>query len=798
MFRNYFKIAVRSLRKNPIYSLLNVAGLTLGLTCGLLITGYVLNELSYDRFHQNADRIVLLQQFEQTGTSGGKLATDFGQTFAQVEKTVRLKQAQPLIAHRNTAFYEEAFYFADSSAFGVFSVPLVLGNPKTALTERYGVVLSESVAQKYFPAQNPLGQSLRYDNKYTLHVTGVMRDWPGNSHVRPGFLANYANANELVGYDVTTNLWGGSAWTYLLLTPGTRPETVEAQFPAYLKDLNDPNVGVWKLRLIPLTDLYLRTDLIAPNRLTYVTIFSVVALLILALAVFNYVNLATARATQRAKEVGLRKVLGSTFGQLWRQFLGETAVFIALTVALTALIMPLVLAPFNELADKHLTLSGLLTPPQLAGFAAGLVGLCLLAGGYPAFVLASFRPAAVLKDAHRMGLGGKTGSRQPLLRQALVVGQFAVSIVMIVATLVVYSQLRYVQTKNLGYQREQVLVMNLHDATTQAKQQFKQEVQKLAGVVSATQSYSVPGSGALLGEKLVSDYAPKGATDLGISRLTVDENFLKTFSIKLVQGRNLDANRPADRKAFLINQAAMKYFGWDKIDGKMLGYYTFEYDQTGSYREVPQRGPVVGVVDDYHQKNLKTTIEPLMFSLTNGWEGMVSVKIQASGGVPATLGQIEQLWKQSFPATPFDYEFMDDFFNRAYQADRRAGQVFGLFAALAVAISCLGLFGLATFAAERRTKEIGVRKVLGASVGSIVSLLSKDFLKLVFFAFLLASPIAWYFMHQWLQDFAYKIDIEWWVFAVAGLLAVSIALLTVSFQSVKAALTNPVKSLRSE
>ncbi len=795
MLRSSLKIVLRGLRRSPLYGLLNVAGLTLGLTCGLLMTAYVLDDLSYDAFHANADRIVLLQQFEKTGTSGGKLATDFRQRFAQVENTVRLKQAKPLIASRDVSAYEEAFFFADPSAFAVFTLPLTRGNSKTALSERDGVVLSESAARKYFPNQNPVGQTLRYDKKHTLHVTGVLRDLPGNSHHHVDFLANYANANELIGYDVTTNLWGGSAWTYLLLAPNTRPETLAAQFPAYLRSLNDPNVGVWKLSLIPLRDIYLKTDLIVANRLTYVTIFSVVALLILALAAFNYINLATARATLRAREVGVRKVLGSSFGQLWRQFLGETALFVGLALALTALLVPLVLPAFNDLAGKHLHLAELLTPGRATSLLAGITLLCLLAGAYPAFVLSSFRPAAVLKGG---GNGdGSTSPRQPWLRQALVVGQFAVSIVMMVATIVVYNQLDYVRHKNLGYDREQVLVMDTHDATDQTKQQFKQQLRSLPGVVSVTQSYSVPGSGALLGEKLVAEYAPKGATDLSINRLTVDENFLKTFGIKLLQGRNLDANRPADRKAFLINQAAMDYFGWKNLSGKTLGYYTFEYDQTGNYREVPQRGPVVGVVEDYHQKNLKNAISPLLFSLTAGWEGMISVKI-AAGSTPNTVRRVEALWKQTFPASPFDYEFLDDFFQRTYEADQRVGRVFGLFAGLAVLISCLGLFGLAAFTAERRTKEIGVRKVLGASVASLVALLSGDLLRLVGVALALASPVAWYAMHRWLQDFAYRVAVPWWAFGVAGLLAAGIALLTVSFQSVKAALMDPVKSLRSE
>lgn len=795
MLRNYITIAFRSFRRAPLYGLLTILGLTLGLTCGLLITAYVLDELSYDRFNQKADRIVLLQQFDGSPGSGGKLATDFKQRFAQVENTVRIYRTQPLVGSPTTAAYEENFVFADSTAFSVFTLPLTLGNPKTALAERYGVVLTERMAQKYFPNQNPLGQPLRYDNKHTLHVTGVLQELPSHSHQKIDFMANYANANEVLGYDVTTNLWGGNAWTYLLLAPGqaaaTSAAALTAQLPTYLKQLGDPNVSVWKLRLIPLTDLYLKTDLIAPNRQAYVTIFSVVAALILALAAFNYINLATARATSRAREVGVRKVMGSTFGQLWRQFLGETALFVGIAILLTALLVPLLLPPFNTLTDKQLHLTDLLTLPRLTGLLTGLLALCLLAGSYPAFVLARFLPVAVLKGAYH------TAGQRPKLRQLLVVGQFTVSIVMLVATVVIYNQLYYVQHKNLGYNREQVLVLNFHDATDVAKRQFNQQVQRLAGVQVASQSFSVPGSGMLIGDKLVSDYAPKGVTNLGISRLTIDDNFLKTFGIQLLQGRNLDNNRPVDRKSFLINQAAMNYFGWTNISGKMLGYYTFEYDATGNYREVPQRGPVVGVVADYHQKNLKSTIPPLLFTLGTGGEGFLSVKLQA-GNIPATVKGIAALWQRSFPNTPFDYEFMDDFFTRSYRADSRAGQVFGLFAALAVLISCLGLFGLATFTAEQRTKEIGVRKVLGASVYSIIGLLSQDFLKLVLIAIIIASPIAWYAMHSWLQDFAYQTTIDWWVFALAGMVAVVIALLTVSFQSIRAALMDPVKSLRSE
>ncbi len=772
-----------------------MSGLTLGLTCCLLITAYVLDDLTYDRFHQNADRIVLFQQFDNSASSGGKFATDLKSRFSTVADAVRLTRIRPLISRQQTAAYEANFWFADSTAFNVFSLPLLQGNPKTALTEQYGVVLSEAMARKYFNTSNPIGQSMRINSKATLHVTGVLRDLPANSHLKIDFLANYANANELVGYDVSTNYWGGGdTRTYLLLAPRASKATLQAQLPGYISQLGDPNSSVWKPNLVPLTDIYLRTNLVAANRLTYAYVFAIVALLILGLACFNYVNLATARATQRAKEVGVRKVLGSSFSQLWGQFLGETALFMVIAIVLSVGVMSLTLPAFNELADKQLTLSSLLTGTRIGWLAIGLVVVGLLAGSYPAFVLSSFRPITTLKGGTASLTGGNAW-----LRKTLVVGQFTVSIGMIIATLVVYEQLQFVRNRNVGFQRDQVLTLDLQDAPDQAKELFKEQVARLSGVEAATRAFSLPGSGGLRGEKLVGDYVPKGSQTGGISRLTIDGDFLKTFGINIREGRNLDPNRPADKQAFLVNRAAMKFFGWKTITGKMTGYYTYAYDPAnpGAYREVAQRGEVVGVVDDYNHADLKQTVAPMIISLNSGFEGQLAARIRA-GAIPATIRQVEQLWHQQFPDKPFTYEFLDDTFSRTYQVETRTGKVFGLFAGLAVLISCLGLFGLVTFTAEQRTKEIGVRKVLGASVVSIVALLSKDFLKLVLIAIVIASPVAWWAMNKWLQDFAYKIDIAWWVFALAGGLATGIALLTISFQSVKAALTNPIRSLRSE
>ncbi|MGA0556384.1 ABC transporter permease [Larkinella sp. VNQ87] len=793
MLKNYLKIAFRTIGKHKVPAFINVLGLTLGLTSCLLIAAYVVNEFTYDRFHQQADRIVLFQQFENTAGSGGKFATDLKKRFSTVADAVRLTRLRPLISRPETAFYEPNFWFADSSVFSVFTLPLVQGNPKTALSEQYGVVLSETMARKYFGSANPMGKPLRINNKATLHVTGVLKDLPTNSHQPIDFLATYLNANELVGYDVTTNYWGGSdTWTYLLLTPGTDKTALQAQLLAYIAQLGDPNSGIWKPNLVPLTDIYLRTNLVASNRLMYAYVFTVVALLILGLACFNYVNLTTAQATQRAKEVGVRKVMGSSFGQLCGQFLSETAVFMAVAVLLSGALLPAVLPAFSQLTDKPLALTSVWAGARIGWLVLGLLAVVIGAGSYPAFVLSSFQPITVLK-------GGRLLSGRTWLRKILIVGQFAVSIGMMVATVVVYEQLTFVRNHNVGYQRDQVLTLDLQDASAAVKDRIKQQITSLPGVEAATRAFSLPGSGSLRGQKLVSEFVPKGAKDASIGHLNLDGDFLRTFGIKLVAGRNLDPNRPADQQAFLVNRAAMQYFGWKTITGKTTGFYTYTYDTgaSGGYREVPRRGEVVGVIDDYNHADLKQTVAPMIFSLNEGFESQLAVRIRA-GAIPETVRQLGQLWRQQFPEKPFTYDFLDDTFNRTYQVETRTGQVFAWFAGLAILISCLGLYGLAMFTAEQRTKEIGIRKVLGASLFSITRLVSADFVKLVIIALFVATPLAWYAMRRWLEDFAYRISVEWWVFALSGLLAVGIALITVSFQSVKAALMNPVKTLRSE
>ena len=792
MLRNYFKIAFRNLWKNRVFSVVNISGLALGLCVCLLMVLFVRQELSYDAFHAKADRIVLFQQFENGSGSGSGFAPLLKSQLAQAEAVTRLVKAKPLVGYETQSFYEPGFCFADSTLFGIFDFPLVAGNAKTALQTPGGVVISERMAQKYFAGQQPLGKTLTYETKHRLTVTGIFKNLPANSHISVDFLCNFRNASELTGQNLN-GYWDGASLTYVLLSPGTQASGLMGMLPALARKTNDPNAAVWKLNAIPLRDIYLRHRLDgrvkAVKAIENVYIFSAVALLVLLLACFNYINLSSARATLRAKEVGVRKATGASRPQLFAQFILESALFTFIGMGLAVVSAQIALPAFNTVAGTDLSLGVLLSLKNLALMGGAALLVTLLTGGYPALVLSAFRPAEVLKNVF-------SGSRRgAAFRKVLVISQFSISIVMITATLVALRQLRFIQHKKLGYDREQMLTLALPgDAPAGSKQAFKQTLQSKATVRAATLCGWLPGQGAG-GNKLMEQFVPKGK-NTGFRFITADADFLQTFGIRLRQGRSFTAK--AGNTQFMVNEAMAKYLEWGENGvGRLLGYYTYRYNPDGTYGEVPVEGEVIGVVTDYHQSDLRSLIEPLVIMPATGYEPQMAVKLQTSD-LKNSIAEIGQTWRKFFPGKPFDYRFLDDAFNDTYTRETRMGNIFGIFAGLAVFISCLGLFGLATFMAERRTKEIGIRKILGANVTGIVAMLSKDFLKLVLVAFVIATPVAWYAMNRWLQDFAYRIDISWWVFALAGLLALVIALVTVSFQAVKAALANPVKSLRSE
>ena len=793
MLRNYFKIAFRNLWKNRTFSIINIAGLAVGLATCLLITLYVLDDLSFDAQQPRAERIGLFQQFANSSSSGSA----FGALLRKqtgIEAVTQVSPQRALVSKLNFAAYETHFCLADSNLSRVFEFPMREGNLSDALMLPNKVVISERVAIKYFANKNPIGQTIdvQLTNKSTFLVVGVMQNTPENTHLTIDFLASSQNAKTLLNLQ-PESFWDFMGMTYLLLAKNTTLAQLETQLPAIQQQTKDPNASAWKLDLIALRDIYLknRTDdrIKATNAIEFVRIFSAVALCILLLACFNYLNLSSARATLRAREVGVRKTMGAERGQLIAQFLGESFLFTFIATLFALILAQIALPFFNDFAEKNLSFSQLFTPLRL-GFLVGFVLFTgLLTGFYPAFVLSGFNPVRILKN-YLLPNSGATH-----FRQGLVVFQFTASVVILVATLVVMNQLYYLQHKDLGYQRNQILTLALpNQATDNQRNALQENLQQQAFVKDITRVSILPGNG--VGFNKVSPQSLKNKNeDPSIGQLYADAQFQSVFGVKTIEGRFFQKNNLADRSNFVINREAAKRFGWTL--GQTIGYVTYQYNADGSYGEVPVNGQIVGIVEDYHQMDLKSPIFPLMMINNAGGWGQFAIKLQGVD-VAAAVEKVGQAWKKQFPNYPFEYKFLDDDFDKTYRKEAQTSRVFALFAGLAIFISCLGLLGLVTFAAEQRTKEIGIRKVLGATVGSVVLLLSKDFLKLVIVAIVIGSPVAYYLMKKWLESFAYKTEISWWIFAVAGALALGVALLTVGFQAIKAALMNPVKSLKTE
>ncbi|MEZ0484609.1 ABC transporter permease [Fibrella aquatica] len=809
MLTNYLKTAVRSLRKQGGYSVINLFGLALGLACCLLIMLYVVDEWSFDRYHTKADRTYRLNADIKFGGNNMNMAVTpdpIGPTlreeYPQVEQYVRLHQRGTFPVKRagtTNTLREDNITFADSTLFDVFTLPLVSGSPKQALMQPYTVVISESAARRHFGEQNPMGQTLLFDQQ-GYKVTGLMRDMPANTHFHADFFLSMTSDDYPWGQWLSNN-----HHTYIVLKPGTDAEVFAKNLDVVMEKYAGPqfqaSIGssytqfkqagnryhVW---MTPLTDIHLRSNLqveLAPNgNIQYVYIFSAVALLILLIAVINFMNLATARSAGRAKEVGVRKVLGSERSQLMNQFMTESILMTGMAMLLGLGIVTLLMPLFNDVAAKTLSLQALLSPYWLLVLILLPVLVGLLAGSYPALFLSSFKPIAVLKG----NPATNTNRRGVSLRSGLVVFQFMMSVVLIIGTLIVYRQITYIQNKNLGFQRGHVLSVNGVNVLGKRAETFKQEVLQLPGVVTGSVSGYLPTPS----NRSNTSFFPEGQIEqtkaVNMQSWGIDHDYIKTFGMQLVQGRDFSRSFGSDSTAIILNEAAAKLFGGNSVLGKRVA--TFASSDLKTFKSYT----VIGIVKNFHYESLRQNIGGLSMVL-NPNSGGAAFRLN-SADLPTLVRQIEAKWKALVPGQPFSYEFMDDGFDKMYRAEQRIGTLALTFAALAVLIACLGLFGLAAFTAEQRTKEIGVRKVLGASVPSLVALLSKDFLKLVAIAILIASPLAWWAMRQWLQDFAYRIDMEWWVFALAGTLAVAIALLTVSFQSIKAALMNPVKSLRSE
>ncbi len=810
MLQNYFKIAWRNLLKQKHHAVINVVGLTISLAACLLMGLYVYDELRYDRFHANADRIVrvvlrgtLNGESVQEANVMAPVAGALQQRFPEIEATVRIRSAgTPRVSYGDKVLRDNRVALADPTLFRVFSLPLLNGDARTPLAQPNTVVVSHRMAQQFFGETDPVGKVLTiFDDKVAYTVTGVMADVPSQSHFHAdAFLSLVADRAAASDSWLMSNFF-----TYLLLPEGYDYRQLEPKLKPVVETHLIPPIekllGVSRsafrqkgtdlgLFLQPLTDIHLRSDLKPQTELEpggdirYVYLFGAVALFMLLLACINFTNLSTAGATKRAKEVGIRKVLGSTRGRLVAQFLSESALLTALSLML-ALGLAWVLLPFfNTLSGKTLRIQLTEMPwlmPGLVGF--GLV-VSALAGSYPAFFLASFKPVATLK-------GGipTAGPSRFNLRSGLVVFQFFVSVGLIIATLVVYQQMRYIQSAKLGYDKEQVVVLERTGLLENKESALARQLAQDSRVVRVSVSGFLPNDRYNVG--LIA-MQPEGQ-NAKMARLTyfgVDDQYLPTLGIQLKAGRNFSVNFPSDSAGVIINEAAVRFFGWTQ---QALGRVLVA---PGVPERVDKTYRVIGVVKDFHTRSLHEPIAPMAMLLRDN-SGSIIVKARAAD-VAGLLASAKRHWDALGTGEPFQYSFLDEASQAMYQAEQTTSRLLIVFALLTIFIACLGLFGLATFTAEQRTKEIGVRKVLGASVTGLVALLVRDFLKPVLLALLLATPLAWYAMHRWLQNFAYKISLEWWVFAVAGVLAMTIALLTVSFQSIKAALTNPVKSLRSE
>lgn len=792
MLKNYFKIAFRNLWRHRIFSFINIMGLTVGMTACLLIFLYVRFELSYDRFHSKADRIYRIVADIKTPTEtipaigpawavAGHLKFDF----SEIEAFSRVMPDDLLLRKGDIKFNEPKSLWADSMFFQIFSFKLLKGDPRTALKEPYSVVLTESTAKKYFGKADPLGQTILITSESSpATVTGVMQDMPENTQVKGDLVVSMSTITTKFAKGIDDQWSNYSPWAYILLKPGITPQSIEKKLPAFLekwsgKEMKELQMYV-TLKLEQLKSVYLystRGDSLGSIRNVY--IFSIIALFILIIACINFINLTTARASERAKEVGIRKVAGAVRPQLAGQFIGESIIISFIAFLLTLGLSSLLLSSFNQLAGKIIS-KGIFYDGGLIVLLLGTgIVIGLLAGVYPAFILSSFKPIEVLKGRFA------TSNKGTFLRKGLVIAQFAISTALIIGTIIVYTQMSYMRNRELGFNKEQVLIIETQKE--KKRDALLQSISRLPNVKAASLSGSVPGSGHPGAYSEVENI--KG--DLQITNLDlyfVDFDYIPLYNIKMVAGRAFNREFKTDsNEAMIVNEATTR----------LLGYHTPDQAVGKRFKQWGHEGKIIGVIKDFHYKSLQTPIKPLSIRMEWNSFSMLSIKLNPAN-VPKTIASIEKEFKTLIPNRPFSYYFLDEFFDRQYRNEERFGRLFMNFAILAIFISCLGLLGLASYSTMQRTREIGIRKVMGASVSNIINLLSRDFLKLVIMSFFIAVPVAWYFMHKWLSDFAYRISISWWVFVLAGLLAIMIAVITISIQAFRAAVANPVKSLRTE
>jgi putative ABC transport system permease protein len=808
MFRNYFKIAFRNLMKYSFISFINLFGLTVGLTCCFLILAYILNELSFDKYNRNANNIYRVTrlfrnpQTRATTLNLGTIAPPFApllkHDFQDIRQITRLIDFSPVpMRYEEKKFNEQGVFFVDEHFFDVFDVDVLQGNPAKALHDPYSVMLSEEMAKKYFGNEDPMNKVIKANNQFNLKVTGIYKALPANSHFHPAIMISFNTLKDSAVYgeeNLRTNWGNNSFFTYILVPDHFDPRKMEAQFPAFLDRYMHEDDGKFKtsdgtaLNLQKLTDIHLRSHLDYEAEengdIKRVYIFSAIALFILLIACINYMNLSTARSALRAREIGIRKTIGAQRKEIITQFLSESIIVSWMAMILALGLTWLILPWLNKITGQPLSISILLRPKILLAFGLAPFIVGFLSGIYPALFLSSFQPVKVLKGLF------KAGGANISFRKVLVTAQFAISIVLIISTAVVFRQLRFMQEESLGFDREHIVTLSYNGGLDDKFDAYRNEMLANSNIRNVSRSSRIP-TGRLLDEMGTKinrgdSLAPANAD---IKFVWVDRDFISTYGIKVLAGRGFSREFGADTSAFLVNEAAVKVLGL-KSNEDAIGK-DIEYGG--------RKGKLVGVFNDFHFESMHQKIAPMiLFVPTNpNSYGRVSIKI-AGNSIPAALATMEATWQKFLPDIPYEYNFLDENFEKLYRSEEKQSVIFTVFSCIAIFIACLGLFGLSAFAITQRIKEIGIRKVLGASTGNIVSLLSRDFMKLVAISALIAFPIAWYAMHNWLQDFAYRINLSWWIFIVAGAVAALVALFTISFQAIRAALANPVKSLRTE
>ena len=804
MFKNYLKTAFRNIRRYKGYSFINIFGLAIGIASCMMIMLFVRSEISYDKFHENSDRIY---RVTLTGNIGANqfsvadgpfpLAHALVTDYPEVVEAARIyRQGNVYVRHEDKQFREERFLWADSSIFDVFTISLIIGDQEKALKEPNSVIINPATAEKYFGNENPMGKILVFEDGTLYKVTAIAKELPQASHFHFDFLAAFSTLDA----SRDPNWIGNGVHTYIVLQAGFPWKKFDAKLPQvsenYVGPLIEQAMGItydqflaagncFGFSLQPLLDIHLHSDLgneLEPNgNFNTVIIFSAIAAVILFVACINFINLATARSAQRANEVGVRKVVGSNKKQLVNQFLAESIVLTAIAVIFALILVVLLLPIFNRLVGKDFSMSFLTDGVYLAGIICSIFIIGLIAGGYPAFMLASFQPVTVLKGKIQSGVKGR------IFRNVLVVTQFVASIVLFIGTVVIYNQLYYLRNKELGFDKEQLVIVQNAQRIGSQQQSFKNELKQVAGVVNATFSNSLPQM-SLNGQVFQKEGA-EGNESHTLVNLAVDYDFLDTYRIEMVEGRFFTPDRSTDSLAVILNEAAVKALNLSNPMEERLIQVAGDGDRILH---------IIGIYKNFHLQSLHESIRPMISTLLHDEPGRyLSVRIQP-GMIEETIQYIEEKWNQFVPDQPLEYVFLDERFDQMYRTEIQAGRVFTAFAVLAIFIASLGLFGLASFTTNQRTKEIGIRKVMGASIHGIVLLLVKEFVKWVLIANIVAWPIAYYAMNKWLQNFAFRTGLEIWIFVVSAMAALVIAVFTVSYQSIRAAFANPANSLRYE